>query len=75
MSIIFWSALSVLLREPGREEGVTTPAVGWCEVQNAGAHHSPAGRTKETLWEQEHAMHISAAGSAQPFLLAWAPLP
>lgn len=77
MSIIFWSALSVLLREPGGEEGVTTPAVGWgrSEVQAAGAQHSPAGRTREIPWEQEDTTHASAVGSPQPFLLGWAPLP
>lgn len=82
MSTIFWSAWSVLLREPGGEEGVTTPAaqdpeLGWgrSEVPAAGTQHSPAWRTMETLREQDTATRVSTAGSAQPLFLAWVPLP
>lgn len=82
MSTIFWSARSVLLREPGGEEGVTTPAaqdpeLGWGgrEVLAAGTQHSPACRTTETLREQNTATHVSTVDSAQPLFLAWVPLP
>lgn len=73
MSTIFWSALSVLLREPGGEEGVTALAAQGPARGGVGDGVLAQGSCSlKTLKERNAATSVSGTGSVQHFHQAWA---